>query len=68
MIDKLICRICNHPQLQLRRNTPTTLEDSKNLGDTAAHDHTCVTPVEDIEQRKLRIRHAESVLRAKAIV
>jgi hypothetical protein len=66
MLDKLIVKICSHAQIQLGRNTPATLDDIKTLGDTAAHDRTYVTPIEDIDQLKLRIRHAVTDLLAKA--
>ncbi len=66
MFDGLINRITNHTQIHLGRNTPATLEEIKNLGDTAAHDRIYITPPEDINDMKLRIRHAIKDLLAKA--
>lgn len=66
MLDGLISKVSNHSQIHLGRNTPPTLEDVKTLGDTAAHDRTYITPTEDIDELKLRIRRAVKDLLAKA--
>jgi hypothetical protein len=66
MLEKLITKISNHSLVSLGRNTPSTLDDIKTLGDTAAHDRTYITPTEDIDDLKLRIRHAVKDLLAKA--
>ena len=56
MLDKLIARISNHPQIVLGRNTPKSMEAIKGLGDTAAHDRTYITTQPDIDDLKLQIR------------
>ena len=42
--------------IQLSRNTAKTMRDVKQLGDTAAHDRTYITPQIDIDDVKARYR------------
>jgi hypothetical protein len=55
-LDKLIGKITNHSQIILSRNTPSTLEDIKRLGDIAAHDRNYITQLQDINEHKVEIR------------
>lgn len=56
MLDRLISSISNDPQVSLSRNSPKTMKEIKQLGDTAAHDRTYITPVVDIDDVKARYR------------
>jgi len=55
-LDKLIVKITNHPQINLNRNAHATMEKIKTIGDTAAHDRTYITQIEDINELKNDIR------------
>lgn len=56
MLDRLISKIASHNQIHLGRNTPKAMENIKKLGDTAAHDRTYITQVQDINDMKSEIR------------
>jgi hypothetical protein len=50
----------------LGRNTPKTMSEVKQLGDTAAHDRTYITPQVDIDDIKARLRRMIAELLEKA--
>lgn len=56
MLDGLIAHIRTNPQIHLGRNSPGTMDDLKDLGDTAAHDRTYITKKQDIDDIKLPFR------------
>lgn len=55
-LDKLITLISNDPNIILSRNAPKNMQFIKDVGDTAAHDRTYITPKEDIDDNKQKIR------------
>lgn len=55
-LDRLIEVICSDQSIVLNRNTPRTMADIKQIGDTAAHDRVYVTQQRDIDDVKLRYR------------
>jgi len=56
-LDKLITTIRADKKILLGRNTPKTMTDIKQIGDTAAHDRVYITPQQDIDDIKVRYRH-----------
>ena len=66
MLDRLISHITSDVQVSLSRNTPKTMREVKQLGDTAAHDRTYITPQVDIDDVKARYRRLIKELLAKA--
>jgi len=56
MLDGLIVHLGNDQNIQLSRNTAKTMREVKQLGDTAAHDRTYITPQIDIDDLKARYR------------
>lgn len=66
MLDRLISHITSDMQVQLSRNAPGTMREVKQLGDTAAHDRTYITPQIDIDDVKARYRRLIQELLAKA--
>lgn len=52
MLDKLIGFICADRNITLSRNTPRTMRDVKQIGDTAAHDRVYITQQQDINDLK----------------
>ncbi len=56
MLDKLISHITTDKGISLSRNTPKTMREIKELGDTAAHDRTYITSQVDIDDLKARYR------------
>lgn len=56
MLDRLITHVGNDQSIHLSRNTPKTMREIKQLGDTAAHDRTYITPQIDIDDVKARYR------------
>jgi hypothetical protein len=56
MLDGLIAHIRTNPQIHLGRNSPGTMDDLKDLGDTAAHDRTYITKKQDIDDIKMPFR------------
>lgn len=65
-LEKLIKYIVADAKVNLGRNTPQTMKDIKQLGDTAAHDRTYITPPVDIDDLKLRYRRLINELLEKA--
>ncbi len=55
-LDKLISHIRSDGGIPLGRNTPKTMVDVKQLGDTAAHDRVYITDQSDIDDIKARYR------------
>lgn len=66
MLDKLISYITTDNGISLSRNTPKTMREIKQLGDTAAHDRTYITPQVDIDDLKARYRRLIQELLTKA--
>ena len=56
MLEGIINKTINNPNIILSRNSPRTMKIIKELGDTAAHDRTYLTKPDDIEENKLAIR------------
>jgi Domain of unknown function (DUF4145) len=56
MLDRLIVHVGNDQNIQLSRNIAKTMRKVKQLGDTAAHDRTYITPQIDIDDLKARYR------------
>lgn len=56
MLESLIQIISQDQQITLSRNSPKTMREIKQLGDTAAHDRTYITPQVDIDDLKARYR------------
>lgn len=56
MLERLIAYIVADANINLARNTPKTMREVKQLGDTAAHDRTYITPQVDIDDVKARYR------------
>jgi hypothetical protein len=56
MLDALIAHIRSHTTLVVGRNSPNTMDDIKQLGDTAAHDRTYITQARDIDEVKAAYR------------
>jgi len=56
MLDRLIVHVGNDQNIQLSRNIAKTMREVKQLGDTAAHDRTYITPQIDIDDLKARYR------------
>lgn len=55
-LERLLAHIKGNRALALSRGTPKTMEEIKQLGDTAAHDRTYITTQQDIDDVKLRYR------------
>jgi len=66
MLDRLISHITSDTQVQFSRNVPRTMQEIKQLGDTAAHDRTYITPQIDIDDIKARYRRLIRELLTKA--
>lgn len=56
MLERLIAHIRNDQTITLTRGTAKTMDDVKQLGDTAAHDRTYVTQQIDLDDVKGRYR------------
>ncbi len=56
MLDRLISHITSDAQISLSRGSPSTMREIKQLGDTAAHDRTYITPQVDIDDVSRRYR------------
>jgi hypothetical protein len=65
-LERLIKYVTSDAQLALGRNTPKTMTDIKQLGDTAAHDRTYITPQVDIDEIKAQYRRMIQELLEKA--
>lgn len=55
-LERIIGYIRNDKRIVLGRNSGKTMEDIKELGDTAAHDRTYIIRVNDIDDIKFRFR------------
>ena len=55
-LEKLIAHVRVDKTLSLGRNTPKTMVEVKQLGDTAAHDRVYVTDMQDIDDVRPRYR------------
>ena len=55
-LDRLIKYIVSDPTITLGRNSPKTMKEVKQLGDTAAHDRLYMTIQADIDDVKARYR------------
>lgn len=53
-LERLISYIVSDPSIPLNRNTPRTLNDTKQIGDTASHDRVYITQQQDIDDIKQR--------------
>jgi hypothetical protein len=65
-LEKLIKYVVADGQVALGRNTPKTMTDVKQLGDTAAHDRTYITAQVDIDDILQRYRRVIQELSDKA--
>lgn len=65
-LEKLIKYIIGDPMVPLGRNSSQTMNDIKQLGDTAAHDRTYITPQIDIDDLKACYRRLIKELLDKA--
>ena len=66
MLDRLITHVTSDALVSLSRNSPKTMHEVKQLGDTAAHDRTYITPQVDIDDLKPKYRRLIQELLAKA--
>jgi hypothetical protein len=55
-LERLIAHVGGDKTLTLGRNTPKTMTDVKQMGDTAAHDRVYITSKQDIDDIILRYR------------
>jgi hypothetical protein len=55
-LERLISTIRADRNITLGRNVPKTMDETKQLGDTAAHDRVYITPRQDIDDLKARYR------------
>lgn len=55
-LERLIAYVRSDKQLTLGRNTPKTMTEIKQLGDTAAHDRVYITSKQDIDDLLARYR------------
>lgn len=55
-LERLINFILNDPNITLSRNAPKNMQFIKDVGDTAAYDRLYITPKEDIDDNKQKIR------------
>ncbi|MDO8600521.1 MAG: DUF4145 domain-containing protein [bacterium] len=61
-LDKLLTIITNDPDINLSRGAPKSMQLIKDIGDNAAHSRSYITPQEDIDDNKLKIRRIISEL------
>ncbi len=61
-LDKLITTVTNDPDVSLSRSAPKSIQLIKDIGDNAAHSRSYITPREDIDDNKLKIRRIISEL------
>ena len=61
-LDRLLAHLKGDPAITLGRTTPKTMDDVKQLGDTAAHDRTYITTQVDVDDLKVRYRKLISEL------
>ena len=55
-LERLVAHIKADQSIVLSRAAPKTMDEVKQLGDTAAHDRTYITPQVDIDDAKVRYR------------
>jgi hypothetical protein len=55
-LERLIAHVRSDETLTLGRNTPKTMTETKQLGDTAAHDRVYITSKQDIDDIRARYR------------
>jgi len=67
-LEALIKYITNDKSITLGRNVPKTLSDTKQIGDTAAHDRTYITAKVDLDDIKSRYRSMIQELLNKAAI
>lgn len=65
-LDRLIGVITNDQKVSLGRSTPKTMLETKQLGDTAAHDRVYITPQVDVDDLKAKYRRMTQELLDKA--
>ena len=65
-LERLLAHVKNDRGIALGRSTPKTMDEVKQLGDTAAHDRTYITPQVDIDDVKPRYRRMIGELLALA--
>jgi hypothetical protein len=65
-LERLISQVVSDPSIPLNRNTPRTLNDTKQIGDTASHDRVYITQQQDIDDIKQRYRRMIQELLALA--
>lgn len=66
MLERLINYATSDSKILFSRNSPKTIKEIKQLGDTAAHDRTYVTPDVDVDDVKARYRRLIQELLGKA--
>ena len=67
-LEKLITHVKADTKLTLGRNTPKTMTEVKQLGDTAAHDRVYITSKQDIDDLLARYRRmVQDLLAASGI-
>ena len=67
-LERLIAHVRADNKLTLGRNTPKTMTEVKQLGDTAAHDRVYVTSKQDIDDVRARYRRMlQDLLQASGI-
>jgi len=65
-LERLIAIVTSDTNVALARNTKKTMVETKQLGDTAAHDRVYVTPQVDIDDHKAKYRRMIQELLEKA--
>ena len=65
-LERLIGYIAADKKVALGRNTPKTMIETKQMGDTAAHDRIYITPPLDIDDHKAKYRRMIQELLEKA--
>lgn len=61
-LDRLLARVKGDSTIALGRSTPKTMDEVKQIGDTAAHDRTYITQQGDIDDLKGKYRKLVSEL------
>ena len=67
-LERLIGKITSDKKIPLGRNTPKAMIETKQLGDTAAHDREYITPQIDIDDHKAKYRRMIQELLEKACI
>lgn len=66
MLERLVSHISADKKIVLSRNTPKAMAEIKQLGDTAAHDRTYITPEIDITDSATKFRRLIQELLVKS--